>query len=140
MATLQPWEGVEMQKWFYSEENFAENIIMVQFIQGRTLQNVYKEEDFVLRNNSDASANNLQCSRAFQRLFAKVSFHSNFDTILCNAQGPLRGVWVGEGGRAAAASLQHLHQPPARFSSGGQSLVCLMIEHVPGIFYKQCLG
>ena len=51
--------------------------------------------------------------------FAKVPFQSNFYTILCNGQGPLRRVWVGEGGRAAAASLQHLHQPPARFSSGG---------------------
>ena len=37
-------------------------------------------------------------------------------------QGPLWGVWRdGAGGRAAAAPLQHLHQPPARSSSGETS-------------------
>ena len=57
----------QLATWFYSEENSSENN-KAQFIQGRTLQNVYPEKKvayFVLRNNSDASANNLQGSGAF---------------------------------------------------------------------------
>ena len=78
----------QLATWFYSEENSSENN-KAQFIQGRTLQNVYPEKKvahFVLRNNSDASANNLQGSGGIWIGFAKVYFHTNLGAILYNIQ------------------------------------------------------
>ena len=57
----------------------------------------------------------MQSCVIFRRFFRVINSHR---ALLSNVQGPLRGIWTGEGGGAAAAALQHLHQSPAGFSSG----------------------
>ena len=57
----------------------------------------------------------MQSCIIFRRFSGAINSHR---ALLSNVQGPLRGIWTGEGGGAAAAALQHLHQSPAGFSSG----------------------